>query len=90
MLLRSEQGKIGSIEGYNQQSVFFKPAPMQLERKFVTRLRDREITDEFYCNQFRKEIPKELVACVEKFHPHVKDIDVTQTLMVTSSKYNLN
>lgn len=82
-LFTSEEQKMyGSSDqlGFNHQNVFFKPAPFHLDNKFITRLRDREITQEFYISQFRKPIEDELLACVTKFHPHVKDINITQSM----------
>lgn len=78
-----EQKMYGSSEelGFNHQNLFFKPAPFHLENKFITRIRDREITQEFYISQFRKPIDEELIPCVARFHPHVKDINITQSLV---------
>ena len=77
----SEQRLYGSGTelGYNLQNVFFKPAPFHLDRKFIQRLRLSEITEEYYISQFRKEIDPALVNCVKKFHPHVKDIEISQS-----------
>ena len=71
---------------FNFQNLFFKPAPFYLENKFISRLRDRELTEQYYCSMFRKEIPVDLIKCVEKFHPHVRDIDITQTLKASRGK----
>ena len=82
LFLIEEQKMLGtSIElGFNYQNIFFKPAPFNLETKFISRLKDRDITEQFYATVFKKEISADLIQCVEKFHPHVKDIDISQSL----------
>ena len=44
---------------------------------------------EYYSTVFKKDIPPDLITCVEKFHPHVKDIDITQTLKTSKGKLNI-
>ena len=88
LFLSEEQQMYGTSEqlGFNHQNLFFKPAPFYLEDKFITRLKDRDITSQFYLTAFRKEIDPALVPCVARFHPHVKDIDLTQSQEVPKGK----
>ena len=87
VFLSEEQKLYGTSKElkFQHQNLFFKPAPFYLDSKFIRRLRDREITEEYYSAQFRKEIPKELIASVERFHPHVKDIDLTPSMKVLNN-----
>ena len=75
-----EQKMLASTQplGFNPQNVFFKPSPMNLEPKFIERLRDKDICELYYGAQFDKPIEKGLVNCVARFHPHAGAIAISQ------------
>lgn len=78
LITREEMMKDTFLSGNERATVFMKPAPMFLSATFLRMANDKDCTESFYAAQFHKEVDDKMKKMVNKYHPHLDDIMITQ------------
>ena len=78
LVSREEMIKDRFLSGNDRATVFMKPAPMYITAAFLRMANDRDCTDTFYAAQFHKEVDDKMKKMVNKYHPHLQDIMISQ------------
>lgn len=75
--MQADEGR--GFEKKQAVTIFCKPSPSNLDISFIQRLRDPEMTESFYIQQFRKPTADvKMFPIVKRYHPHLEDLTSSQ------------
>lgn len=61
-------------------TLFFKPSPLTLDVEFIRRLKDPDLTENFYIAQFRKDTKEtKHFPMIQRYHPNLDDLTSSQS-----------